>query len=372
MFLTLTAPSFGPVHSRRVTSTARRGAAGRAATARSCRARRLGSPAARSTTRTTRGSASRSARSCFDYEHAVLWNALAPELWRRTRDPDPARARAAARGHASGGCAVRVSYVKVAEFQRRGALHFHCVVRLDAAQPRTASCRAAAGRVHDAQLLIDAALAAVAARVGASPPRRDDGRRRLDAAPAREIRWGAQVEVRELDTGAARGGGVVRGLHRQVRDQDHRGGRRAHAPARRRRRRATCKVRPHVAAAGRVRVAARRRAAPAAAAAAALGAPARVPRALLHQEPPLLDDVHARCARRATSTCCDAARRRAARSVGPAVSEGACVEQRRWRYGGIGLPDARATRGSPSRGASARSSSGGSRARSFAPTPVRR
>ena len=31
---------------------------------------------------------------------------------------------------------VRVSYVKVAEYQRRGALHFHVVVRLDAAQPK--------------------------------------------------------------------------------------------------------------------------------------------------------------------------------------------------------------------------------------------
>ena len=31
---------------------------------------------------------------------------------------------------------VRVSYVKVAEYQRRGALHFHVLVRLDRAQPK--------------------------------------------------------------------------------------------------------------------------------------------------------------------------------------------------------------------------------------------
>jgi len=62
----------------------------------------------------------------------VLWNALAPELWRRTtiyvrrtlarvvgmtlRDPEKV---------------VRLSYVKVAEYQRRGAVHFHAVLRLD-------------------------------------------------------------------------------------------------------------------------------------------------------------------------------------------------------------------------------------------------
>ena len=96
VFLTLTAPSFGPVHSRRVVDgkVAPLPAAPRAAR----RARTASrSPATRSTTRTTRGWASRSARECFDYEHAVLWNALAPELWRRTRNPAAARARAPAR-----------------------------------------------------------------------------------------------------------------------------------------------------------------------------------------------------------------------------------------------------------------------------------
>ena len=89
---------------------------------------------------------------CFDYEHAVLWNALAPELWRRTAIQIPrelarllgiTRTRLRER--------VRVSYVKVAEYPapRRAALPL--VVRLDAAQPKDRpSCRAAAGRVHDA------------------------------------------------------------------------------------------------------------------------------------------------------------------------------------------------------------------------------
>jgi hypothetical protein len=80
LFVTLTAPSFGPVHSRRESgSRARRchPATGSCAHGRSrgCRAiheerdERLGSPLC---------------PDCFDYESAVLWNAVVPELWRRT------------------------------------------------------------------------------------------------------------------------------------------------------------------------------------------------------------------------------------------------------------------------------------------------
>ena len=53
---------------------------------------------------------------------------------------------------------------------------------------------------------------------------------------------------------------------------------------------------------GAVCVGSRDGAASAAAAAAAVGARARVPRALLHEEPPLLDDVRARCGGRGMST----------------------------------------------------------------------
>src|SRR5215208_6132827 len=136
VFATLTAPSFGPVHSRRVDSGAR---------ARRCRPRRnaphcphgvrlscaeihtdddprLGAPIC---------------PDCFEYEHAVLWNALAPELWRRTAIQIPRElARLTGATHKRLRERVRVSYVKVAEYQARGALHFHVVVRLDAAQPK--------------------------------------------------------------------------------------------------------------------------------------------------------------------------------------------------------------------------------------------
>ena len=65
-----------------------------------CRSR-----ATTSTTRTTRAWASRSARECFDYEHAVLWNALAPELWRRTAIQLPRELARLLRRQRRSGCA---------------------------------------------------------------------------------------------------------------------------------------------------------------------------------------------------------------------------------------------------------------------------
>src|SRR4051794_20341980 len=131
---------------------------------------------------------------CFDYEDAVLWNALAPELWRYTSNQFP-RELGRLLGVKQSELEVRVSYVKVAEFQRRGALHFHCVLRLDGigehgelqAPTVTDGCR----------LLIDAVTAAVRHVSVLSPA--PDG----DCGRARVIRWGGQLEVRELDTRGA-------------------------------------------------------------------------------------------------------------------------------------------------------------------------
>jgi hypothetical protein len=64
----------------------------------------------------------------------VVWNALAPELWRYTTtylDRSLARLVGCSEGELRR--LVRVSYAKVAEFRRRGAVHFHAVLRLDAA-----------------------------------------------------------------------------------------------------------------------------------------------------------------------------------------------------------------------------------------------
>ncbi|WP_055565993.1 replication initiator [Streptomyces atriruber] len=116
VFATFTAPSFGPVHNR---------PSGAAGSVRRCRCGRLhdqddavlGSPLDPST---------------YDYEAAVLWNAHAGALWRRfsisLRREVAKRAglsQRAFREHA------RVSFAKVAEYQKRGAVHFHAVIRID-------------------------------------------------------------------------------------------------------------------------------------------------------------------------------------------------------------------------------------------------
>jgi hypothetical protein len=198
IFLTLTAPSFGPVHSRRLATGGK---------ARRCRPRRhdetcphgvslacgqvhddgdphVGEPMC---------------AECFDYEHAVLWNAMAPELWRRTAIQIPRElARLTGVTLKRLRQRVRVSYVKVAEYQRRGALHFHVLIRLDAAQPpRAAEQVEAPPAAFTCELLTQAALAAVE-HVSASSPTPDG-----DATGARVIRWGRQTAVRPIQTASA-------------------------------------------------------------------------------------------------------------------------------------------------------------------------
>jgi replication initiator protein RepSA len=69
---------------------------------------------------------------CFDYEGMVLWNRMAPKLWKRSTTFIRRRLAAAAGlkvRELKGVCKVR--FAKVAEYQQRGALHFHAVIRLD-------------------------------------------------------------------------------------------------------------------------------------------------------------------------------------------------------------------------------------------------
>ena len=123
---------------------------------------------------------------CYDYEAAARWNANLGALWRRTITYLPRELAAL------GGVSVaalrsqtRVAYAKVAEFQARGAVHVHAVIRLDGPDgPDTAPTGGAT-----AQRLAEA-VARTAARVSvtvAGP----DGRELI-------VRWGAQVDVRTI------------------------------------------------------------------------------------------------------------------------------------------------------------------------------
>jgi hypothetical protein len=131
VFATFTAPSFGAVHARVI--------AGGGAVVR-CRARRKAS-VCRHGRRMSCGRRHSVADSClgrpicpdcYDYSAAVVWNAHAPELWRRTTIAIRRRLDKLARAH---GARVKLSYAKVAEFQRRGLIHFHAVFRLDGRDP---------------------------------------------------------------------------------------------------------------------------------------------------------------------------------------------------------------------------------------------
>jgi hypothetical protein len=134
--------------------------------------------------------------SCYDAEAQVLWNALAPELWRRTTIAlHRVLAREVGVGEAELRRLVRISYAKVAEFQRRGAIHFHAVIRLDAATAcRCPKCLLPPPEPFAADLLEDAVKEAVLAVTVPCPP--------LNNGPGRYARWGRQLDVRNITTGA--------------------------------------------------------------------------------------------------------------------------------------------------------------------------
>jgi hypothetical protein len=190
LFVTFTAPSFGRVHTRKTQGRLvlpchpyRQGARCPHGVRDGCWHRhdeddpRLGEPLC---------------PACYDAEAQVLWNALAPELWRRTTI---AVYRTLGRlvGLQEGELRrlVRISYAKVAEFQRRGAIHFHAVIRVDAATDcRCAGCLVLPPDRFTAALL-EKALREAVAGVGVSCPP-------LDHGPARYARWGEQFDVHNI------------------------------------------------------------------------------------------------------------------------------------------------------------------------------
>jgi replication initiator protein RepSA len=133
VFATLTAPSFGPVHARRM----------RGKTVLPCRPRRDAKtrrcPHGRDISCPTRHVEADPrlgqpmCPDCYDYTAAVLFNAWAGDLWRRFITYLPRHlARLAGITQKALFSQVRIRFVKVAEYQARGVVHFHAVIRLDA------------------------------------------------------------------------------------------------------------------------------------------------------------------------------------------------------------------------------------------------
>jgi hypothetical protein len=193
LFVTFTAPSFGQVHTRKAQGRLvfpchpyRQGARCQHGNRAGCWHRhdeddpRLGEPLC---------------PSCYDGQAQVLWNALAPELWRRTTIAfQRALGRLVGVSEAELRQLVRVSYAKVAEFQRRGAIHFHAVIRLDAAtECRCPGCLVPPPERIGADLLEEALKQAVPA-VRAPCPGADG---ELDCY----ARWGEQLDVHNITEG---------------------------------------------------------------------------------------------------------------------------------------------------------------------------
>ncbi|MGH9170838.1 MAG: replication initiator [Acidimicrobiales bacterium] len=182
IFVTLTAPSFGTVHTRRPAEANPRTCQHADDTCqhgltRSCLAihepndELVGQPIC---------------PDCFEYPAAVLWNAHAGELWRRTTI-GIARALASLAGIPRGELrrTVRISFAKVVEYQRRGSVHVHTVVRLDAAGETTE----APPPQFDADLLAVAVARAI--RSASVPVPSTDG-------VAGAFRWGPQLDLRPI------------------------------------------------------------------------------------------------------------------------------------------------------------------------------
>jgi hypothetical protein len=175
LFLTLTAPSFGPVHSRRL----------------SARGRVVPCPCGRHHRAHDPDLGTPLDPDSYDYDGSVLWQAHAGKLWHRFT--------IALRRTLANGLGwttrefvdrARLSYAKVAEYQRRGLVHFHAAVRLDG--PDGPADPAPTGATHE--LLRDAVTAA--ARTVQLEVTRPDGRTLV-------LSWGAQVDVRRISATAA-------------------------------------------------------------------------------------------------------------------------------------------------------------------------
>jgi hypothetical protein len=169
-FATLTAPSFGPVHTRRV--TARGHVIPCACTERHHPADpRISTPLNPDT---------------YDYTGQVLWQAHAGKLWSRFTT---ALRRTLAHHLGVTGRAfptvARLSYAKVGEFQGRGLIHFHAAIRIDG--PDGAADPAPAHATN--QLLHEAILDA--ARSVAVTVARPEG-------VELELTWGRQIDVRDI------------------------------------------------------------------------------------------------------------------------------------------------------------------------------
>lgn len=130
---------------------------------------------------------------CYDYASHVVWQWWAPELWRRftiTLKRLLADRVGVKEKHLPDYATVQ--YAKVAEYQRRGLIHFHALIRLDG--PKSDTGFAAAPDWITADLVSDLVAEAAAAVRFTAPPI-------FDGDDPRILAFGSQVDTRPVRTG---------------------------------------------------------------------------------------------------------------------------------------------------------------------------
>src|SRR6266536_17451 len=187
VFATFTAPSFGPVHTRHLASGGRPARCRPRRKATTCpHGRRLSCGQRHRETDACLGRPL--CPDCYDYSAAVVWNAHAPELWRRTVIGLRRQLDKLAKAH---GTRVKLSYAKVGEFQRRGLIHFHAIFRLDGTDPVHPEWTIPPDPAFTADVLAEVIrqAATVTRFVTASHPAKPQGW---------DIPWGTQVDPRAV------------------------------------------------------------------------------------------------------------------------------------------------------------------------------
>ncbi|OWA05461.1 plasmid replication initiator protein [Streptomyces sp. CS113] len=179
LFVTLTAPSFGPVHRAGTTCRPRRdGGACEHGRPLGCHtvhvpdAPAVGQPLC---------------PDCYDYTAHVLWHAHASKLWDRFVI-DVRRRLASSAGIVQSRFArhARLSFARIAEYQKRAAVHVHAVVRLDGPDGPTDD-PPAWGTTDRLTRAVHASAQRVTVRTPYSP-----------AVGELELAWGTQTDVRVL------------------------------------------------------------------------------------------------------------------------------------------------------------------------------
>jgi hypothetical protein len=140
---------------------------------------------------------------CYDHQHHVVWNLYAPELWRRTtiainrhlahlcRERGIPFHRVIVDDRVRMVAPVRITYGKAAEYQTRGAVHFHALIRLDGVDPTHLDSAVPPPAGLSAADLDDAINAAAVAVDFDTPQHRD----RPDGWP---MAWGEQLDIRQI------------------------------------------------------------------------------------------------------------------------------------------------------------------------------